>query len=349
MGPTLDPGLPPSAGPAGLAGAQATGAQATGATAWWRLELVCAPELEESLLWKLPTLGITRVALSHRPEGPQRRLLLAWLPESDWPAPERAELAQALAPLGAPFGLSLPPLEWHRQEDEDWSLSWKQHWQADPVGQSLLILPAWLEAPAAEAHRRQIRMDPGSAFGTGSHPSTRLCLEALEDLAEQRGGLGGAAPLAGLRVADLGCGSGILALAALRLGASQVAAVDTDSLAIRATTANALLNDFTVDDGSLSPAQLSVALGSASTLETLLEGRPADLLLCNILAPVIEALSPCFARLLAPAGVGFLSGLLVDQAPALEKVLAAQGWRAQLVARQESWGLMRLEIRADVA
>ena len=344
MGPTLDPGLPPSAGPAGLAGAQATGA-----TAWWRLEMVCAPELEESLLWKLPTLGITRVALSHRPEGPQRRLLLAWLPESDWPAPERAELAQALAPLGAPFGLSLPPLEWYRQDDEDWSLSWKQHWQADPVGQSLLILPAWLEAPAAEAHRRQIRMDPGSAFGTGSHPSTRLCLEALEDLAEQRGGLGGAAPLAGLRVADLGCGSGILALAALRLGASKVAAVDTDSLAIRATTANALLNDFKVDDGSLSPAQLSVALGSASTLETLLEGRPADLLLCNILAPVIEALSPCFARLLAPAGVGFLSGLLVDQAPGLEKVLEAQGWRAQLVARQESWGLMRLEIRGDVA
>ena len=344
MGPTLDPGLPPSAGPPGLAGAQATGA-----TAWWRLELVCAPELEESLLWKLPTLGITRVALTHRPEGPQRRLLLAWLPESDWPAPERAELAQALAPLGAPFGLSLPPLEWYRQDDEDWSLSWKQHWQADPVGQSLLILPAWLEAPADEAHRRLIRMDPGSAFGTGSHPSTRLCLEALEDLAEQRGGLGGAAPLAGLRVADLGCGSGILALAALRLGASQVAAVDTDSLAIRATTANALLNDFTVDDGSQNPAQLSVALGSASTLETLLACRPADLLLCNILAPVIEALSPCFARLLAPAGVGFLSGLLVDQAPGLEKVLAAQGWRAQLVARQESWGLMRLEIRADVA
>ena len=344
MGPTLDPGLPPSAGSPGLAGAQPTGT-----TAWWRLEMVCAPELEESLLWKLPTLGITRVALCHRPEGPQRRLLLAWLPESDWPAPERAELAQALAPLGVPFGLSLPPLEWHRQDDEDWSLSWKQHWQADPVGQSLLILPAWLEAPADQAHRRLIRMDPGSAFGTGSHPSTRLCLEALEDLAEQRGGLGGAAPLAGLRVADLGCGSGILALAALRLGASQVAAVDTDSLAIRATTANALLNDFTVADGSQSPAQLSVALGSASTLETLLEGRPADLLLCNILAPVIEALSPCFARLLAPAGVGFLSGLLVDQAPGLEKVLEAQGWRAQLVARQESWGLMRLEIRADVA
>jgi len=138
-------------------------------------------------------------------------------------------------------------------------------------------------------------------------------------------------------------------LAALRLGASQVAAVDTDSLAIRATTENARLNDFTVDDGSGAPAQLRLALGSASTLETLLQGRPADLLLCNILAPVIEALSPSFRSLLAPAGVGFLSGLLVDQAPGLEKVLAAQGWRAQLVARQESWGLMRLEIRGDVA
>ncbi len=344
MGPTLDPDLSPAESPADLGGTRGTGTPA-----WWRLEMVCPPELEESLLWKLPTLGISRVAITHRPDRPQPRLLLAWLPESDWPAPERAELAQALEPLGLPFGLPLPPLEWHRQDDEDWSLSWKQHWQADPVGQTLLILPAWLEAPADQSHRRQIRMDPGSAFGTGSHPSTRLCLEALEALAEQRGGLGAPAPLEGMRVADLGCGSGILALAALRLGASQVAAVDTDSLAIGATRANALLNDFTVGDGSQNPAQLSVALGSASTLETLLEGRGADLLLCNILAPVIEALSPCFASLLDPGGVGFLSGLLVDQAPRLEKVLAAQGWRAQLVARQESWGLLRLEIRGDVA
>lgn len=344
MGPTPEPAFPPGDGSPGLAGAHGSGAMA-----WWRLEMVCAPELEESLLWKLPTLGISRVALTHRPESPQRCLLLAWLPEIDWPAPERVELARALAPLGEPFGLSLPPLAWHRQDDEDWSLSWKQHWQPDPVGQTLLILPAWLEAPADQAHRRPIRMDPGSAFGTGSHPSTRLCLEALEALAEQRGGLGALAPLEGLRVADLGCGSGILALAALRLGACQVAAVDTDSLAIRSTTENARLNDFTVGDGSLAPAQLRLALGSASTLEILLEGRPADLLLCNILAPVIEALSPSFRSLLAPAGVGFLSGLLVDQAPGLEKVLAAQGWRAQLVARQESWGLMRLEIRRDVA
>ncbi len=345
MGPTSDPASQPLAG---SSNAVRVG-QTNGSPAWWRLEMACPPELEESLLWKLPTLGISRVALTHRPESPQRRLLLAWLPEIDWPSCERAELVRALEPLGLPFGLSLPPLEWILQDDEDWSLSWKQHWQADPVGQSLLILPAWLEAPADQAHRRPIRMDPGSAFGTGSHPSTRLCLEALEALAEHRGGLGAPDPLEGLRVADLGCGSGILALAALRLGASQVAAVDTDSLAIRATTENARLNDFSVGDRTLTAAQLLLELGSASVLEILLEGRPADLLLCNILAPVIEALSPSFPSLLAPGGVGFLSGLLVDQAPRLEKVLAAQGWRAQLVARQDSWGLLRLEIPADVA
>jgi ribosomal protein L11 methyltransferase len=303
--------------------------------------MVCAPELEESLLWKLPTLGIARVALTHRPESPQRRLLLAWLPEIDWPPPERAELARALAPLGDPFGLSLPPLEWHRQDDEDWSLSWKQHWQPDPVGQTLLILPAWLEAPPDQAHRRPIRMDPGSAFGTGSHPSTRLCLEALEALAEQRGGLGGPAPLEGLRVADLGCGSGILGLGALRLGAASVAAVDTDSLAVRATGDNAALNGLA--------EAVQVSQGSIEVLATLLQGRPADLLLCNILAPVITALCPDFKAVLAPDGVGLLSGLLVDQATALDQALAEEGWQAELVARQDRWGLMVIRARPEAA
>jgi ribosomal protein L11 methyltransferase len=93
---------------------------------------------------------------------------------------------------------------------------------------------------------------------------------------------------------------------------------------------------------------LQVALGSVEPLAELLEGRPADLLLCNILAPVIEALSPAFSSVLAPDGLGLLSGLLVDQAPRLQAVLAEQGWRAELTAQQSQWGLMTLR-RADVA
>ena len=299
------------------------------APGWWRLELASLPELEESLLWKLADLGIARVAVQHRPETPSQRQLIAWLPAIDWPEPERQQLARALAPLAEPFGLALPPLQWSQQADEDWSLSWKQHWQADPVGKGLLILPAWLPCPPEHAERRLIAMDPGSAFGTGSHPTTRLCLEALELLAART-----PEGLAGLRVADLGCGSGVLGLAALRLGAASVAAVDTDSLAVRATTDNAALNGLT--------PQVRVQLGSVEALAELLEGQPADLLLCNILAPVIQALCPAFNTVLAANGVGLLSGLLVDQAPALQLALRDEGWQAELTAEQSQWGLMTI-------
>ena len=299
------------------------------APGWWRLELASLPELEESLLWKLADLGIPRVAVQHRPETPSQRQLIAWLPAIDWPEPERQQLALALAPLAEPFGLALPPLQWSQQADEDWSLSWKQHWQADPVGKGLLILPAWLPCPPEHAERKLIAMDPGSAFGTGSHPTTRLCLEALELLAAMT-----PEGLAGLRVADLGCGSGVLGLAALRLGAASVAAVDTDSLAVRATADNAALNGLT--------PQVRVQLGSVEALAELLEGQPADLLLCNILAPVIQALCPAFNTVLAANGVGLLSGLLVDQAPALQLALRDEGWQAELTAEQSQWGLMTI-------
>ena len=259
------------------------------AAAWWRLELAIPPELEESLLWKLESLGIRRLAVHHRPEAPGARELVGWLPQLDWPAERREVLAAELALLGEPFGCALPPLRWQRQEEEDWNASWKRHWRPDPVGERLLILPAWLEPPAEHAGRRSLRLDPDCAFGSGSHPTTRLCLVALERLASARAG-----GLDGLRVADLGCGSGILALAAL-------------------------------------------------------QESPADLLLCNILAPVIEALAPEFGAVLAPAGEGLLSGLLVAQAPRLERVLAEQGWRAELVASQENWGLMHVRRAATVA
>ena len=285
----------------------------------------CPPELEESLAWKLNDLGLHRFAVQHSPETPHQKTLLVWLPQPEWPLAEREQLLASLEPLSQPFGLAFPAGVWDEVADEDWSLSWKQHWQPDPVGQQLLILPAWLEVPMEHADRLVIRMDPGSAFGTGSHPTTRLCLEAQE-----------AAPPQGLLVADLGCGSGVLGLASLLLGADAVLAADTDSLAVRATEGNRTLNDC-------SEQRLKVALGSMETLQALLAGRRADLLLCNILAPVIEALSPGFESLIAPNGRALLSGLLVDQAPRLKDVLKTQGWRVTQELAQGRWGL--LEIR----
>ena len=292
---------------------------------WWRLSMPCPPELEESLVWKLNDLGLHRFAVQHSPDTPHQKTLLVWLPQPEWPVAEREQLLASLEPLSQPFGLAFPSGVWDEVADEDWSLSWKQHWQPDPVGQRLLILPAWLDVPSEHADRLVIRMDPGSAFGTGSHPTTRLCLEALE-----------ANPPQDLLVADLGCGSGVLGLASLSLGADAVLAADTDSLAIRATAGNRSLNHC-------SEKRLEVALGSVETLQALLAGRRADLLLCNILAPVIEALSPGFESLIAPQGRALLSGLLVDQAPRLKEVLAIHGWQVTQELAQGRWGL--LEIR----
>ena len=294
---------------------------------WWRLTMACPPELEESLVWKLNDLGLHRHAVQHAPETPDQRQLLLWLPQPEWPESERIQLLASLAPLAEPFGLTLPAGRWDDVADEDWSLSWKQHWQPDPVGAGLLILPAWLEVPEEHADRLVIKMDPGSAFGTGSHPTTRLCLEALEQ-----------APPEGCLVADLGCGSGVLGLAALGLGAKAVVAADTDSLAVRATGDNRELN-------RLPPEALQVALGSVETLQAQLNGRRADLLLCNILAPVIEALAPGFDDLLAADGRGLLSGLLVDQAPRLRQVLADLGWQITAEASQGRWGLLGIRRR----
>lgn len=309
---------------------------------WWRLAIALPLELEDSLLWKLPELGVHRLAICHRPEAPLERELVAWLPEIDWPAAERAALEEALRPLGEPFHLALPPLRWQRVADEDWSSTWKRHWRPDPIGHTLLVLPAWLEVPPEAEGRRVIRLDPGPAFGTGSHPTTRLCLEGLEVLADARlrGGASPEAPLAGLRVADLGCGSGLLGLGALALGAETVLAVDTDPLAIRATAENAALNGATA---------LAVALGSSDVLEELLGGEPADLLLCNILAPVIAELSPSFRRLLVPGGQGLLSGLSLSQAEELIRTLERQGWQATVAASRDPWALLWLREREDVA
>ena len=291
---------------------------------WWRLALPCPAELEESLLWKLSDLGLHRHALQHAPEQRDQVTLLLWLPQPEWSSTDRSQLILTLAALAKPFGMAFPEGRWDEVADEDWSLSWKQHWQPDPVGARFLILPAWLEAPPEHRERLVIRMDPGSAFGTGSHPTTRLCLEALE-----------ARPPVGELVADLGCGSGVLGLASLGLGAEAVVSADTDSLAVRATTDNRALNEWEA-------ARLRVVLGSLDELLQLLEGRQADLLLCNILAPVIEALAPGFERLVSSKGRALLSGLLVDQAPRLKRVLSDLGWHVIREGEQGRWGLLEV-------
>lgn len=179
-------------------------------------------------------------------------------------------------------------------QQTNWAEAWKERYHPILTGKRLVIQPAWIEE--VPAGRLPVRIDPGMAFGTGTHPTTQLCLEILERYAQP-----------GITTIDVGCGSGILSIAALHLGASRALAVDIDQDAMRATAENARLND--VQD------RLEIGLGSVAEIRAGQYGLAhAPLVLANILAPVIiRLLDSGLAELVDPGGVLVLSGILEDQ------------------------------------
>ena len=179
-------------------------------------------------------------------------------------------------------------------EDKDWEREWMQHYRPLQFGKRLWICPSWLQPPDPDAVN--LLLDPGLAFGTGTHPTTALCLEALERMSP-----------GGCSVVDYGCGSGILGIAALKLGAAGVLAVDNDPQALAATRDNAVRNAIPAD-------RLSVA--APGTVATTPAGN-TDLVIANILAGPLIELSVTLAGLLRPGGTLLLSGLMRGQADSL--------------------------------
>jgi ribosomal protein L11 methyltransferase len=253
----------------------------------------------------------------------------AFLPAEAGGDAVRRQIEEALWHLGqiAP----LPAPSFRLIEETDWDAAWRAHYRPLPVGERLLIQPAWLAVEDTE--RLPIVLDPGMAFGTGTHPSTQLTLEALERLCRR-----------GMRVVDLGCGSGILSIAAARLGAASILAMDIDSLSVRVTRQNCQRNGV--------GAQVQAVEGSlADLLARQANGEAApDLLLANILAPVLTAmLQQGLAEALAPGGRMVLAGILDHQAEALaaearahgcvlEEVRARLDWRALVLRRTAALG-----------
>jgi ribosomal protein L11 methyltransferase len=183
--------------------------------------------------------------------------------------------------------LPLPPHEVSALAEQDWNRAWMDRFQPMRFGNRLWVVPSWHQPPQPEAVN--LVLDPGMAFGTGTHPTTSLCLQWLDN-----------AELRGRRVLDYGCGSGILAIAAIRLGALRATAVDIDPQCLDVTRENAQRN------GTLD--QMRIAMASAA-----LDG-PFDVLLANILAGPLHQLSERFASYLQPGGNIVLSGLLTPQA-----------------------------------
>ncbi|WP_278443624.1 50S ribosomal protein L11 methyltransferase [Pseudomonas oryzihabitans] len=178
--------------------------------------------------------------------------------------------------------------EVERLEDQEWERSWMDNFQPMRFGQRLWIVPSWHEAPEPEAVN--LLLDPGLAFGTGTHPTTSLCLQWLDG-----------EPVQGLQVLDFGCGSGILAIAALLLGAARAVGTDIDVQALEASRENANRN-------GIDPARFPLYLPAD------LQGEPADVVVANILAGPLVGLAEQITRLTRIGGRLALSGILAEQA-----------------------------------
>ena len=197
--------------------------------------------------------------------------------------------------------------------EEDWANNWKNYWSPDRIGERLVVCPtweSWEESPGDVV----LRLDPGMAFGSGAHHSTRMCLELLQEEIKGRE-----------RVLDLGCGSGILSVAALLLGASSARGTDIEEVAVQVARENAVLNGV----GDL--AQYSVgnlAQGITGTF---------DIVFANIVADIILRLVPDLPRLLNPGGVVITSGIIDARSPEVEEALAAAGFTLSQKKEQGGW------------
>ena len=254
------------------------------------------------------------------PTGPI--IVRAYLEIDDKIEETRQKLEESLYYLGRIQ--PLPPASYRQIADQNWMEAWKQHYKPIVIGKRLVIVPAWMDSP--DPDRIPIKIDPGMAFGTGTHPTTQLCLELMEK--QFAPASTGHRPMS---VIDVGCGSGILSIAALKLGASAALGVDIDAGSIVNARENANTNN--VREG--------LVLGVGSVQE-ILDGqfplRRAPLVVANILAPVIIRLfNVGLADLVEDGGVMILSGILQEQADGVIEAAGAKSLQLRETKQMGDW------------
>lgn len=254
----------------------------------------------------------------------------AWLPGID-PARAEAAIESVRRDLGHLQAFGLRPigeLEVRPVHEEEWASAWKSHFPVLRVGRRLVIRPTW------RRHRTRtddvvLALDPGMAFGTGLHPTTRLCLAGIERWADE-------GVLDGARVLDVGCGSGILAIAAARLGARSVHGVDTDPIAVEATLANARRNRVA--------RRVTAGRGSVPLVAGRRSARgPFRLVLANLIASLLTDLAAALARSMEPGGRMLASGIFIDREAQVVTAFEAVGLRILRRDQETDWMLLEVE------
>src|SRR6266513_846824 len=201
--------------------------------------------------------------------------------------------------------------------EEDWANAWKDYYHVTHIGQHLVIRPSWRDYTPKD-DEVVLELDPGMAFGTGLHPTTRMCLEQLEHYTRP-----------GMRVLDVGTGSGILALAAVKLGAASIHCIANSTVAVESALANAAVNHLN--------SRITVALGVLDDAEATRMARQYDLVLANIIARAIGSLAPNLAQVLAPGGLLITSGIIDERRHEAEQPLMAAGLRLIEQAMIDDW------------
>ena len=273
---------------------------------WLQLHLHTQADSAEHLEQLLLNQGALSVTLQDNADQP---LLEPGVGETPlWDAtklsalfPQNINLENLLDALSQQLGHPLPPYEVERVADEDWERRWLDDFSAMQFGQQLWIVPSWQQPPDPNACN--IILDPGLAFGTGTHPTTAMCLEWLA-----------VNPMKGQSIIDYGCGSGILAIAALLLGAELAICVDNDPQALIATAANAEQNGI---DASKLVTCLPEALDDTLQQQFGSAKHGCDLVMANILAGPLITLAPRLIDLLRDGGQIMLSGILSEQCTAV--------------------------------
>lgn len=204
-------------------------------------------------------------------------------------------------------------------EDSDWENNWREYYKPIEVGEKLVVVPEWEEAP--QDGRLPLRLDPGLIFGTGSHATTRMCLAALEEFSKP-----------GVRVLDLGCGSGILGIGALILGCDSCLGVDIDPKAPDVVMSNAALNGIGADKMT---AWAGDIIADASLRARI--GGWYQLVLANIVADVIIPLSAVVRQFMAPGAVFICSGIIEHRWPETEAALISNGFEILDHKSEEEW------------
>ena len=275
---------------------------------WLEVSVQVPPEAEEAVADLIRRHVQGGVAIEEGPTGTS--VVKGYLPADREVDRRQAMLRRLLAVYAPPSAVGSRWLE-----EEDWAQAWKEFFPILHMGEHLVVCPTWRSYQAKEGEV-VIHLDPGMAFGTGQHPTTLMCLRALEELTRP-----------GMAVLDLGCGSGILALAAAHLGATSVLALDTDPQAVAAARENVRLNDV---QAAVQVVYGTLPLDRASR-------RTFDVVAANINGPTIIELAPAVAEVLRPGGVLVATGFSVPGLEGVSGALTAAGLSMERTMEDGDW------------